>query len=76
MNEEEGKVGRVRERARVLVSEEIRETATTNFRGKEKGKGDEKKAINAFEPRLSPRLMPDVENIPAHFTFELLIMGN
>lgn len=52
-----------------------RETATANFRGKKKGKGD-RKAIYDDQPRLSLRLMPDMENIPAHFTLELLIMGN
>lgn len=54
----------------------MRETATTNFRGKtKKAKGDSK-AIYNDQPRLSPRLTPDTEKIPAHFTFELLIMGN
>lgn len=76
MNEKEGKAGRVRERARVTVSEKIREgNCDSKLQRGKKGKGD-RTAIYDDQPRLSLRLMPDMENIPAHFTLELLIMGN
>lgn len=60
-----------------MVPEEIREGSCDDKlqRGKKKGKRD-REAIYGDQPRLSPRLTPDVESIPAHFAFELLIMGN